>query len=184
MIFSVIGQLLVGWLIADFLGGCVHWWEDRVARCDWPLIGPYAIIPNRQHHLDATAFLVGSTLIGRNRAAFPVALLVAAAWWLLLGPSLVLAAAFVGAVISVEVHYQAHLPHEPRAWALRSLLRPLWDSGVIQSPAAHGKHHRLPDGDYCPLTGWLNPFLTHVRFWDGLEWALTHVGLTPNRGTA
>ena len=182
MVFALFGQLIAGWLIADFLGGVVHWWEDRVGDESMPLIGRWVITPNRLHHRDAMAFTKKPFLV-RNWTAFPVVAAIAGVWLWLLGPSVVLASAFLGAAISVEVHYQAHLPFATRPWQ-RALLRPLWDIGVIQSPAVHNRHHRWPDGDYCALTGWLNPILEHARFWGGLEWALTRVGLTPNKGTA
>jgi ubiquitin-conjugating enzyme E2 variant len=174
-------QILGGWLLADFLGGVVHWWEDRVGDEAMPLIGRWVVAPNRLHHRDAMAFTRKSVLV-RNWTALALIGLVGGACLALFGPSVVLITALVGAAVTVEVHYQAHLPNTTPPW-LRSVLRPLWDIGLVQSPAAHNRHHERPDSNYCALTGWLNPVLTHVRLWERLEWALTAVGLEPNRGT-
>lgn len=182
MFFAVIGQALCGWLIADFVGGMFHWWEDRVGNEKMPGIGRWVVSPNRLHHIDAMAFLKKPFLV-RNWTALPIVIAISLVWLWLLGPSVIWVTASIGAAISVEVHYQSHLPHE-RGTRLRSLLRPLWDIGLIQSPAVHNRHHLLPDGDYCPLTGWLNPILEHINFWSFLEDALTIIGLEPNRGTA
>lgn len=181
MIFSIIGQLLVGWLAADLLGGVFHWWEDRVGRADMPLIGPWVIAPNRLHHRDAMAFMRKS-LLKRNWTALPAVAAIFLTWIALFGFSVVWLSAMLGCALAVEVHYQAHLPATTSA-RLRWLLRPLWDAGIVQSPAHHNHHHSAEDRAYCPLTGWLNPFLDGLDVWARLEDALTLVGLEPNRGT-
>jgi hypothetical protein len=42
---SIVGQLLLGWLLADFLTGVFHWWEDRLGKESWPVIGHLIIKP-------------------------------------------------------------------------------------------------------------------------------------------
>jgi hypothetical protein len=181
MIFAVLGQMLVGWLLADLLGGLFHWWEDRVGRLDMPLVGRWVIAPNRLHHRDAMAFMRKSLLM-RNWTALPAVAAISLAWIAFFGPSVVWLSLTLGGALAVEVHYQAHLPRTtgPR---LRWLLRPLWDIGIVQSPAAHNLHHRTGDRAYCPLTGWLNPLLDAFDVWARLEAGLTLIGLPPNRGT-
>ena len=68
---QILGELLLGWLLADLVGGLVHWWEDRVARSDTPVIGPLVIAPNRLHHSDPLAF-TRSSLLERNFATWSV----------------------------------------------------------------------------------------------------------------
>jgi hypothetical protein len=182
MVASIVGQLVIGWLLADFLAGLFHWWEDRVGRVDMPLIGPWVIVPNRLHHRDAMAFLRKSFL-PRNWTAAPPVALISGLWFLLLGPGVIWASATLGGFLAVEVHYQAHLPSTTN-WRVRWILRPLWDIGLVQSPAHHNHHHRWEDRAYCPLTGWLNPILDAAGFWRGLEVVLAGVGLEPNRGPA
>lgn len=179
---DILGQLLIGWLIADFLAGFVHWWEDRVGNVSIPLIGPWVVAPNRLHHVDAMAFMKKSLLV-RNWTALPVVALLSSLWCVLFGPSFVWFAATLGGALAIEIHYQAHLPTTTPA-RLRWVLRILWDIGIVQSPAEHNIHHTDPsDRVYCPLTNWLNPILDALHFWAALEVMLTLVGLAPNKGT-
>lgn len=62
---DVFGQLLLGWLFADFLTGAFHWWEDRHGNESWPVIGQWLIAPNRLHHLRPLAFGAHG-FVGRN----------------------------------------------------------------------------------------------------------------------
>jgi len=179
MIATVLGQLLIGWLITDFLSGVAHWWEDRVGRRDWPVIGRIVVVPNREHHRVPLAFL-RARLWKRNRAVWLVAGLISITWLLLLGPSWTWASATIGGLVVGEVHGLAHRPPRPGSWP--GILQQI---GLIQSPPHHAGHHRAPsDRRYCILTDWLNPVLDRVGFWVALETALTCIGLEPNRGTA
>lgn len=176
--FSIIGQALVGWLLADLLGGVVHWWQDRLARCDWPLIGQSVIAPNRLHHVDVLAFTHAGP-IARNLATWTAVSIIALAWLILLGPSIVLAFAVLGGLVTSEVHRLAHMPLKAGPIVLA-----LQETGVLQSPRHHAGHHRAPLGRrYCILTDWLNPLLDRGAVWSRLETGLTRVGLQPNGGT-
>lgn len=177
MIPTLLGQIVIGWLIADFLGGLFHWWEDRVARLDMPLIGAWIVAPNRLHHVEPLAFLRG-TFWDRNLALIVTAAIICATWSALFGPSVTLAVTMIGGAITNEVHAWAHQPSTaPR------LVRLGQEIGILQSPKHHAAHHRPPqDRNYCILTDWVNPLLESVRFWARLEATLTRIGLEPNRG--
>jgi ubiquitin-conjugating enzyme E2 variant len=172
-LFSIIGQLLIGWLIADLLGGIVHWGEDRLGREDWPWLGRTVIAPNRRHHRDPMAFLAGS-FVTRNLSTLVTAAIGAALWLLLFGPSIVLLSAAIGAAISATVHGWTHAPaRAPR------LVRVLQQIGILQSPAHHAGHHRPPsDRRYCVLTDFLNPALDALAVWSRLETLLARAGVT------
>ena len=178
MIATVVGQVLLGWLAADFLTGVVHWWEDRVARCDWPLIGRAVIAANRLHHRMPLAF-THNAFLNRNAATWAAVAVISAVWLLLAGPSLILLSATVGGLAANEIHLLTHRPERAG-----QLLRILQQIGVVQSPPHHAGHHRSSDSRYCVLTSWLNPVLDGARFWFALERLLTIVRLTPNLGTA
>lgn len=168
----VIGQLVIGWLLADLLGGLAHWWEDRLGRESMPWIGPRVIAPNRRHHREPLAFVTGG-LIERNLSTWILAGVVAGIWLLTMGPSLTWAAAAIGGALSSQVHYWTHQPKRaPR------LVRVLQDVGLLQSPVHHAGHHRSPsDRRYCVLTDWLNPLLDDLRVWARLEALLTRLHL-------
>lgn len=162
--FAILGQLLAGWLLADFLGGLAHWLEDRVLSERLPLIGRTIVAPNRLHHADPRAFLEKG-LVERSWSTWLVVGLVALPWCILWGPSVVLGAAVVGGCMTVPVHYWAHAPRTaPEA------VKVLQEIGLVQSPKGHARHHRPPQTEsYCPLTDWLNPVLDKVGLWRLLD---------------
>ncbi len=175
---EILGQLLIGWLIADLLTGVFHWWEDRVATETMPIIGPWLIAPNRLHHRDPMAFTRG-TLWQRSGATVIGVALIAGVWLIALGPSFVLLAAAVGGAASTEIHYWTH-----RAEGRPLAIRVLQEIGVIQSPAQHAQHHKPPSNRrYCIVTDWLNPVLDALKVWERIESAMTRLRLEPNRGS-
>lgn len=179
MFASIVGQLILGWLIADFLGGLFHWWEDRVGTVDLPFVGSWIIRPNRDHHADPLLFCRGTTFFDRNLALIVTSAVIGGAWIALFGLSVGIVATVIGGALTNEVHAWAHQPSRAPRWA-----RVLQDIGFIQSPKQHAGHHRPPqDKSYCILTDWLNPILDALRLWDRLEAGLARIGMEPNRGT-
>ena len=157
---EIVGQLLLGWLLADLLTGAFHWWEDEFGNEDWPLIGKWLIAPNRLHHVEPLAFSEHG-FWGRNRASIIAASIFGAAWLSLVGPSAFIAAFIVGAALANEVHFLAHSPSNAGP-----VVRVLQQTGLFQSPKAHALHHRPPfNVNYCVLTDWLNPTLEALGVW-------------------
>lgn len=177
-LFSLLGQIILGWLFADLLGGIVHWWEDRAGREDMWLLGRAVVTPNRLHHREPLAF-AASSLWDRNWTTWAGTALLAAplfAWW---GFSVFLLAATLGGLLSNEVHRAAHKPAAMPRWVTC-----LQATGFIQSPRHHGQHHAAPqDRSYCVLTGWINPWLDAIGVWARIERGLARLGLPVNRGT-
>ena len=156
-IFEFIGQALVGWMIADALGGVVHWWLDRVGSPTMPLIGKQ-VAANHLHHDQPLAFAKRSLWV-RNGSLWALVAVLALLWLVTLGPSVVLLFAALGASLTNEVHLQAHRPLKANR-----AIRLLQDIGIIQSPKHHAGHHKKPhDRNYCPLTDWLNPVVYLIR---------------------
>jgi hypothetical protein len=161
---SIVGQALLGWLLADLVTGLFHWWEDRCGRADWPLLGQWLIAPNRLHHVDPMAF-TRHGFVARNGASIAAALAVGALGLIIAGPSVLLAVTVIGGAIANEVHFYAHRPS-----CAGQVLRVLQQTGVIQSPKGHAAHHRPPHQvNYCVLTDWLNPTLEAVGLWRELD---------------
>lgn len=160
--FSFLGQAIVGWLIADLIGGFVHWWEDRVARPRWAWLDKHFWEPNRLHHDQPMAF----TRYGfwyRNSTTFLFAGAVCGVWFFAVGPSIVLLFAALGGMFQNEIHYWAH--KKKGGW-----IAVFQKVGVFQSVPEHARHHKPPqDKNYCILTDWLNPLLEHAKFWVRLE---------------
>ncbi len=170
--------ITAAWLAADFLSGFVHWWEDRYGDPSWPLLGRFVVEPNILHHADPTAFLRDG-FIGRNWTSMVPAFGIATACWL--ADYRWLAAVFVLLGWANEVH----------AWAHQKCSRPvrgLQMLGVLQSQEQHARHHRQPfDRNYCVMSDCVNPILSAVGFWFGVEaavWWLTGIAPRPERAEA
>jgi hypothetical protein len=162
---SIVGQLLLGWLLADFLTGVFHWWEDRLGKESWPVIGNYIIKPNRLHHSDPLAFARGTSFMDRNGASIIAALVIGGIWWGLFGLSILVVTTLVGGSISNEVHRYAHAPKEAGP-----VIKVLQEIGMWQSPKHHARHHRPPqDTNYFILTDWLNPIFEALDIWSRAE---------------
>ena len=168
-----IGFVVVCWLIADFLSGLGHWWEDRYAREEWPILGPLVATPNVRHHREPTAF--AATYLSRNSTTIVPALLGVALLWLFCGNTHWLLVLVMVSQAN-EVHYWAHVKQGRLVEALQS-------TGLVQSPAYHARHHRDPfDTRYCVMSCWLNPLLDLVGFWPALEWLVfITTGARPTR---
>lgn len=163
MIATSIGQALIGWLLADLIGGFVHWLEDRVLPQHFP--GLRAVIAaQRRHHAQPQAFAAAG-VVERNATTWAAVAPISVAWLLALGPSVMWAVATLGGLLSSQAHYWAHCPrHAGRA------VRLLQEIGLLQSAKHHAAHHRPPHAArYCVLTDLLNPLLDAAHIWDRLE---------------
>lgn len=176
---SFLGAALVGWLIADLIGGLVHWWEDRIGRPRWAWLERHVFEPNRHHHAEPMAF-TEQGFVSRNSTAFLAATVIAIIWLFVFGYSTVLLFAFLGGAFQNEVHYLAHkrpgesLTHSPSQ--LAGWLSVFQKIGIIQSVPGHAKHHLPPQNkNYCVLTDWCNPILEHLDLWNRLERRLHRV---------
>lgn len=162
----IAAQLLLGWCLADFLSGLLHWFEDRFGpgREHWPLIGPLVFAPNLLHHSDPVHF-TRAGFVERNWTTWAVAAPLALLLLWSFGPQLWIWSALAGGAIANEVHAWAH-----RRRQAPGFVAPLQAIGFIQSPAHHAAHHVPPhDQRYCVLTDWLNPLLDRIAFWRGIE---------------
>ncbi len=170
---AIFGELVAGWLLADFLGGALHWFEDRMMRLSWPFLGRWVVEPNRLHHAEPLAFTHGS-LLSRNGTAWVSVVAIGALWEAIAGLSLTWAAAVIGGLMTAQVHYWSHSKHRPR-W-----VEVLQQTGLFQSRPHHWVHHGAGVDRYCVLTDLLNPMLDGIAFWSGIERALAIVGIRPD----
>ena len=87
-----IGWTIVVVLIADFIVGAVHWWEDTYGDPKWPIIGPLIIKPNIDHHTQPLLF-TRSNFWMRNYQPFLGAVFLSIMIYLLGAPSWLMGAA-------------------------------------------------------------------------------------------
>lgn len=165
-----------GFLLADFVSGCVHWLADRYFDPATPVLGPALIAPFREHHVDALAMTRHDffEVSGNNAlATLPVAAAVAlwfpntasgtaGAGWIGLAAATLSFGLFV--IATNQFHCWAHARHRPVA--VRTLQR--W--GLILSPERHRAHHKKAhDCGYCVTSGLMNPVLDGLGFFPALE---------------
>lgn len=160
--------VLVCILIADFITGLVHWWEDSYGLPSWPVLGKLVIEPNIDHHLRPGIIGSMTTLFSRNYQTVVPAVLVSLALWYVAG---------VAAWPLVLIFVLAALGNEVHSWNHRGrngpVVRLLQDAALIQTPQQHARHHRPPfEAYYCTLTNVTNAVLEAVQFWRGLEWCV------------
>jgi len=164
--------LLAAWLLADFLSGVFHWWEDRYGDPSWPILGKYIVQPNIVHHTDQTAFLAGDYWKRNWTAIAPAAILAILSY--AAGQHFV-ALAFAFLTQSNEVHSWAHQK-------CNRFVRGLQLIGLLHSPEQHAEHHRRPfDVRFCVMTDWLNPVLEVTSFWALAEDVVLFVSGVPPR---
>lgn len=164
MIAQVVGEVVLGWLLADLLSGLFHWAQDRAISERAPFLGRFLVYYSRLHHREPLAFVSGS-FAWRNGSTFAFAGVVGLALVFSFGWSVTVGATIVGGALSTQVHYWAHRPGlAPR------IVRVLQETGALQSPKHHAGHHRPPQlTRYCILTDWLNPILDALGVWARLE---------------
>jgi len=163
--FAFIGQALCGWLLADFIGGLLHWWEERIGKPTNRWIDKWVLEPNDLHHTDPMDF-TKTPFWARNSTTFIAAGVISVIWLWLFGPSVVWFFATFGGMMMNEVHLWTH--KRQGGW-----IEVFQKTGVIQSGRSHAVHHKPPQNrNFCILTDWLNPILEKLKFWQRLERAL------------
>lgn len=183
--------ILAGYLVADFLAGTVHWLADRYFDPHTPILGPMLIAPFREHHHDPMSisrhdFFEVSGNSALVSLPLPLALFALPAestlpisMLAIFGLSLSLAA-----VATNLFHGWAHAESPPR------FSRWLQRLGLILTPERHALHHNAGinhagsrsttattamaklgghDRAYCVTSGWLNPLLDRIHFFDRIE---------------
>lgn len=159
----IFANLLLGWMIADFLSGFFHWIEDRFITANTPFLGGLVGAPNELHHAEPSVFL-GAGFLERNWTTWTAVLPIAFLWVWLVGFSWVFLGALAGGVFANEVHAWSHRRRVP------SVVRALQRSGIWQSRSGHLRHHRgAQNSDYCVITDWLNPWLELIGLWRLLD---------------
>jgi plasmanylethanolamine desaturase len=174
-------KVILAWLLADFLCGVIHWWQDRFLGEDQPLGFLRSMAEfNDLHHNKPTAMTRNSGWINMKFSFFvstPIAFLL---WALGMPIWLWLACFFCG--YGNLVHRWAHLPKR----RLNVFIRWMQRTGLFISRDHHAAHHRSMKGlvpkhlsgyRFCPMTNWVNPILDSVRFWAFLEFVLDKMGI-------
>jgi ubiquitin-conjugating enzyme E2 variant len=158
-------------LIADFITGLVHWFEDTFITPETPVLGKAVGIPNVEHHREPHLMATKGNFYTRNRLPMLMAVIVCSVALLfhVLSWQLVLIVVLAG--LGNEVHEWNHRPRPKNRVAAF-----LQDSGLVQSRRQHGLHHKAPYNQYyCTLTNFTNAVLERIHFWRGMEWCFVNI---------
>jgi hypothetical protein len=160
----------LGYVAADFLSGIVHWAGDRWGSEETFMLGPTIVKPFRDHHTDQKEITRHNFVEtnGNNCMGTTVILVFS-----LLLPDHGLHGLFLrvmavglcfGLFATNQFHKWAHLDDPPLYIRVLQKLR------LILPIEHHAIHHKVPfDRYYCITTGWLNPILLKVGFFEFLE---------------
>ncbi len=185
---NVLWQSLLVIMLADFIAGIVHWFEDAYVRENTPIIGSFIGKANViHHHLPRYMTRNNWWQSSWDLVCFS-AVIVLVAWWL----DLLTWQVWLFAVISANANQVHKWSHQTRTENGR-VINFLQKIRVLQTPHHHAVHHTNPKNvRYCPITNLVNTILDTLRFWDGVEWILARaIGLhrqpdtsLPNNGPA
>ncbi len=164
-------QTLILWLIADFITGVIHWWEDAYGNPNWPIIGKYIIEPNLEHHRSPRLLLQGSYWNRINTSVYAAVMIILALWicgvfyW-----QVVVCLAFSSQ--GNEIHAISHRSDKENG----RLIMFFQKIGIFQKRKTHGWHHKAPyDTNFLVMTEYLNPLLNKIRFFEFVEWMILKV---------
>ncbi|MEW6432041.1 MAG: fatty acid desaturase family protein [Myxococcota bacterium] len=185
----LLAALAFGFILADFVGGLVHWLGDTWGSTEMPILGKALIRPFREHHVDEKA-ITRHDYIETNGANCMVAVPVAAllvfipldveGWT---APALFTVASLGSMIFWVmmtnQIHKWSHLDEDQ----MPALLKLAQKLHLVLPPGHHQIHHTAPfDTYYCITTGWLNWPLAKIGFYRHLERLITALtGLIPRK---
>lgn len=165
-------DVLLAYLLADFISGFGHWFEDSYCRPGGKGIWAREVCgPNLLHHKEPKAMLLGS-FFKRNYTTWIVASPLVGIGIVFSLPVVTIAGVFT--MFANETHAWAH--GRPKHW----LPQILQETCLVITPKAHAVHHKAPHMEaYCTLGNVVNPVLDRTRFWRGLEWCVGLTGIKP-----
>jgi ubiquitin-conjugating enzyme E2 variant len=173
----------LSFVLGDLVTGIVHWAADTYGSYDTPIIGHSLIRPFRLHHLYPKDICTHNIVTTLGNSCIMGVPLLAVFLFFLLGEdvsgwlafaSLATAVLALVTVATNQFHKWAH-QDEPA-----KLVRILQRARLVLGPANHQTHHTEPfDRYYCITNGWLNPVLSKLRFFRGLEAMLRWIGIRP-----
>ena len=166
-------MVLLAWLLADFITGLIHWFEDKCLNDNSKYKFIQAVTnDNILHHKKPTA-LCELTIWKNIDTSVVIAWPLAVVLYLAGAPHIISLAVFFASFGNL-VHMWAH----QRRAKVPYLVQLAQGIGLMGSQEHHFGHHYIngrvvTKGEakirYCVMTDWLNPFLDYIGFFDKLE---------------
>ena len=168
----VLPALFVGYLLADFITGTIHWFCDTFFDEETPVIGNFIIYSFREHHSypllitkdkfieqDTTSFFIFmpflylATFSESNYLYSPNSIY---GHFILIGIC-------IGTFCTNLFHKWAHQRNQ------KPIIKKLQKLGLILNPDLHKKHHKDHSKSYCVTSGLMNPVLDYINFYANIE---------------
>ena len=162
-------ECFFSFLLADFVSGFVHWFQDYILLQNSRRLNPYflRLLNNNQlHHVKPRAFLekhwwdsskdlvfigIMITFIGVITSTFNFPMIVF----------------LVIAINGNQIHKWAHQAKHEKPLFVHFFQK----IKILQSPKHHNLHHKgKMNNYYCVISNILNPILDKINFWRFLEW--------------
>ena len=165
---------LLGYVLADFVSGFVHFLGDTFGSERTFLIGKTLVRPFREHHTDQLAITRHNFFVTNgNNCLISLPLMLFMHVVLFTHTQTHFALAFTFAVLfflimsvfaTNQIHKWAHMQKPPLIVKLLQNMR------LILNPKHHVIHHVAPYTTYfCITTGWLNPIIEKLRIFKGIR---------------
>lgn len=175
-------QIILGFLVADILGGIFHWFEDTyLDYCiDLPVLGTISR-DNELHHYFPRSMLAYSYL-EHISVTLPIAIIMLLLLWVfsrsVFKYKYFIISLLFFSVITNIIHRFSHM----RDCENNSFILFLQKTGIICSHHHHSMHHTKTTEKYCVISEYNNYILDQIYFWRILE-SLIYVitGVRPNR---
>ena len=166
-------------LLADFIAGIIHWWEDAYGNPNWRYLGKSIVQPNLEHHQYPRKFLKNS-FWSRVKISVISGVFICVILYTFSFINLIVWSGIMLASLGNEFHAMAHRTDNENGKVVVALQK----IGLIQSRKMHGQHHKSPYNiNYCIMTNYLNPILNTIHFWTILEKTISYFGIEPTRGS-
>ena len=181
-IYSIILQIIIGFILADFFAGFFHWFEDTyLDYCiDIPIISQISK-DNELHHYFPRSMIAYSYL-EHVSITFPLAFGILFVLYVI-NKSLfryryfIFSLAFFS-IVSNIAHRFSHM----RDCENHAIVRFLQKTGILCSHEHHSIHHKKSTEKYCVISEYTNYILDTLHFWRILEYVIYVVtGIKPSR---
>ncbi len=165
--------VLSAWLLADFISGVGHWYEDKVLNKP----SAYRFLDQLQKdndlHHDQPTYLLRTSWFDNISTTAVITLPISVLLFFVGAPTVIWLAVWFATFANL-VHRFAHTPPAKRPLLVRMMQK----TGLFISFDQHHRHHfkgrrKVKKANsqicYCPMTSWLNPILDKIKFWSLLE---------------
>jgi hypothetical protein len=171
-------QIIIGFFIADIVGGFFHWAEDRYLHycTNIPIFKDIAE-DNELHHYFPRAILAYTYfehMVTPTIIAFIsiIIIFIINKSFVVKYKYLFLSTFFFSSIMNI-IHRFSHM----RDCENNKFIQFLQKTGLILNHEIHGIHHEKANEKYCIATIYTNFILDSLYFWKGLEYILSIFGI-------